>query len=332
MNLLITGGYGFIGWQFLNLAAKDPNINIINVDKLTYAATNAPEDVYDYYNRCSEQWYGTFVRADIADKEMMESIIKKYNVDAIVNFAAETHVDNSIKDNSKFVHTNINGTMSLLESCRSIWGSNSQNKFVQVSTDEVYGHLEPNAPAFDEGTNYNPRNPYSATKAAADHLVEAYCNTYKLNGVITHCSNNYGPGQHTEKLIPKTITQALKLMPIPVYGDGLQVRDWIYVVDHARGIMRTLQGNTNPGEHFCIGASNEICNIDLVRSICHHLDAIKPLAHGSYADLILFVEDRKGHDRRYAINSSKMMQRFNWKPQCDFRGGISRTIDYYINK
>jgi dTDP-glucose 4,6-dehydratase len=262
----------------------------------------------------------------------MENIVKKYDVNAIVNFAAETHVDNSIKNNSKFVQTNINGTMALLESCRSIWGANSTNKFVQVSTDEVFGHLEPNAPAFCEDTCYNPRNPYSATKAAADHLVEAYCNTYKLNGAITHCSNNYGPGQHVEKLIPKTITRALKGETIPVYGDGLQVRDWIYVEDHARGIMNVLHGDTQRGEHFCIGASNEIRNIDLVESICKQLDTIKPLEHGSYAELITFVEDRAGHDRRYAIDSSKMLQRFNWGPQCDFNSGISRTIGYYLNK
>lgn len=333
MNLLVTGGYGFIGWQFIQLAMQNPRIkNIINVDKLTYAATNAPAAAHEHkVLGCS---YGVFMKADISDRSIMQYIIEKHNIDAIVNFAAETHVDNSIKSNSEFLRTNVNGTMCLLECCKSIWGANSQNKFVQVSTDEVFGHLEPNAPAFNEQTCYNPRNPYSATKASADMLVEAYCNTYKLNAAITHCSNNYGPGQHVEKLIPKVIKNALEYKDIPVYGDGMQVRDWIYVQDHAAGVMQVLMGDTQPGEHFCIGASNEIRNIDLVNTICKQLDEMVPRGNAtqSYADFIKFVDDRPGHDRRYAIDSTKMQTRFNWKPQFDFSSGIAKTLEHYILK
>lgn len=334
MNLLVTGGYGFIGWQFIHSIAHLPYVSrIINVDKLTYAATNADTYLYNVDKAISEHWYGTFVRADIADREMMEKIFKAYDIDAVVNFAAETHVDNSITSNTKFVHTNINGTLSLLDCCKSFWGANSRNKFVQVSTDEVFGHLHATDPAFTEASPYQPRNPYSATKAAADHLVMAYCNTHNLNVAITHCSNNYGPGQHYEKLIPKIISNAKQGLKIPVYGDGKQVRDWIYVKDHALGILNVLVGATNPGEHFCIGASNEIRNIDLVTSICKQLDERMPRKSGrSYTEYIEFVADRKGHDARYAIDSSKMQQRFNWKPQMNFETGISKTLDYYINQ
>lgn len=330
MNILVTGGYGFIGWQFIKLAQCIPGINIINLDKLTYAATNAPEDV----NKRSiiHRPYGYFVAGDICNKKLVGSLFVDFNIDAVVNFAAETHVDNSIKSNAPFVKTNIEGTMNLLECAKKHWGAHSQNKFIQISTDEVYGHLHPEDPAFNEQTKYNPRNPYSATKAAADHLVQAYGNTYGMNVAITHCSNNYGPGQHAEKLIPKTITNALQGKHIPVYGDGMQIRDWIYVEDHARGILQVLLKDTNAGDHFCIGAGNEIRNLELVNVICYHLDRLRPLEDSSYSDLIEFVQDRPGHDRRYAIDSSEMRNRFDWKPAVSFSDGILKTIEFYLNK
>lgn len=331
MNVLVTGGYGFIGWQFIQLAKQNGKIKkIVNVDKLTYAATNAPAAAHKHLVLgCS---YGIFAKADICDKDLMQCIIRDHDIDAVVNFAAETHVDNSIKSNNEFVHTNVQGTLNLLDTCKSLWGSHSQNKFVQVSTDEVFGHLHAGDASFNENTKYNPRNPYSATKAAADHLVQAYGNTHGMNVAITHCSNNYGPGQHIEKLIPKTITNALQFKTIPVYGDGMQIRDWIFVEDHARGILQVLLGDTDSGEHFCIGAGNEIRNLELVNVICHHLDNLRPLDNASYADLIEFVQDRPGHDKRYAINSSKMHKTFDWKPETTFSDGILKTIEHYLNK
>lgn len=335
MNVLVTGGCGFIGWHFIQLAQQNPKIKkIINIDKLTYAATNAPRHVQllNDGTYVMQEHYGIFAKADICNKKMLEDIMEKYDVDAVVNFAAETHVDNSIKSNAVFVHTNVRGTLNLLDTCKSLWGSHSQNKFVQVSTDEVFGHLHAGDEAFNENTKYNPRNPYSATKAAADHLVQAYGNTHNMNVAITHCSNNYGPGQHIEKLIPKTITNALQGKTIPVYGDGMQIRDWIYVEDHARGILQVLLGDSDSGEHFCIGASNEIRNLELVNVICHHLDNLRPLDNASHADLIEFVQDRPGHDKRYAINSSKMHKTFDWKPETTFSDGILKTIEHYLNK
>jgi len=326
MNILVTGGYGFIGWQFIQLAKKHNKVNkIVNADKLTYAAVNAPLSVRKNNLFHSSEEYGEFVKTCITDAFNVQWIIKYFNIDTIINFAAETHVDNSINSNLPFVDANIVGTSCLLDAAKQY-----NCRFIQVSTDEVYGHLAPDDAAFSENTPYNPRNPYSATKAAADHLTMAYGNTYNLPVSITHCSNNYGPGQHTEKLIPKTIYNAINNKPIPVYGDGLQVRDWIYVEDHARAILQIATSEHISNQHYCIGASNEITNLQLVHTICERLDVLRPRIQGSYKDLIEHVQDRPGHDRRYAINSSKMQQQFNWQPQTTFEQGIEKTIEYYL--
>lgn len=326
MNILVTGGYGFIGWQFIKLAhAHDKISNIINVDKITYAATNAPANVRVNNMFHSIEPYGHFFKVCITDAFTINWLVKQYDIDTIINFAAETHVDNSINSNVPFIETNIVGTSCLLEAARQL-----NCRFIQVSTDEVYGHLAPNDPAFDEDTPYNPRNPYSATKAAADHLVMSYGNTYNLPVTITHCSNNYGPGQHTEKLIPKTISNAINNKPIPVYGDGLQVRDWIFAEDHARAILQLATSEHTSNQHYCIGASNEITNLQLVNTICERLDVLCPRVQGSYKDLIVHVQDRPGHDRRYAISSNKIQQQFNWKPLTQFEQGINQTIEYYL--
>lgn len=331
INLLVTGGCGFIGRHFIQQAHASKDIDfIVNIDSLTYAASDAPE--YGIEKDTIITDYGLFIRGDINNTDLIKSILIKYDIHAVINFAAETHVDNSIKSNDPFVHSNILGTYSLLEAIKTIWGNRDDCKYIQVSTDEVYGHLAPKDPAFDEETPYNPRNPYSATKAAGDQLVMAYGNTYDINVVVSHCSNNYGPYQHEEKLIPKTIQRAMSGQDIPVYGDGQQVRDWIYVEDHANAIMTLLLGGCRPlGKHYCIGASNEIKNIDLVNTICDILDE-KLKGMGSFRNQIKFVKDRLGHDRRYAINNGRMKQDFNWKPKTDFKKGLDKTVEYYLAK
>jgi dTDP-glucose 4,6-dehydratase len=332
INLLVTGGYGFIGYQFMELAKKSLDIdNIINIDNLTYAAVNAPEGL-TRLNESAITEHGLWYNLDINQRAEIENILKDHDVHAVVNFAAETHVDNSIKNNNPFIHTNVNGTYNLLEAVKNVWGSRNDCKYIQVSTDEVYGHLKPGDYPFDEDTPYNPRNPYSATKAFGDQMTMAYGNTYDLNVVVSHCSNNYGPGQHEEKLIPNTIRKAINGQDIPVYGDGKQVRDWIYVTDHAQGIMDLLLGGCRPlGKHYCIGADNEIRNIDIVTTICELLDE-KLKGQGSFAHQIRFVKDRPGHDRRYAINSSRMHLDFGWEAKMPFKEGLDKTVEHYLNK
>lgn len=331
INLLVTGGYGFIGYQFLELAKKSPDIdNIVNIDKLTYAAVNAPEDLARYGSALTD--HGLFYKLDINNRVAIENILRDHDIHAVVNFAAETHVDNSIKDKNPFMHTNVHGTYNLLEAVKNVWGDRDDCKYIQVSTDEVYGHLEPEDYPFDEDTPYNPRNPYSATKAFGDQMTMAYGNTYNMNVVVSHCSNNYGPGQHEEKLIPNTIRRAINGQDIPVYGDGRQVRDWIYVTDHAQGIMELLLGGCRPlGKHYCIGANNEVRNIDIVTTICELLDE-KLKGMGSFAHQIRFVTDRPGHDRRYAINSARMWRDFGWEAKTPFKEGLDKTVEYYLNK
>lgn len=331
INLLVTGGYGFIGYQFLELAKKSPDIdNIVNIDKLTYAAVNAPEDLAHYGSALTD--HGLFYKLDINNRVAIENILRDHDIHAVVNFAAETHVDNSIKDKNPFMHTNVHGTYNLLEAVKNVWGDRDDCKYIQVSTDEVYGHLEPEDYPFDEDTPYNPRNPYSATKAFGDQMTMVYGNTYNMNVVVSHCSNNYGPGQHEEKLIPNTIRRAINGQDIPVYGDGRQVRDWIYVTDHAQGIMELLLGGCRPlGKHYCIGANNEVRNIDIVTTICELLDE-KLKGMGSFAHQIRFVTDRPGHDRRYAINSTRMWRDFGWEAKTPFKEGLDKTVEYYLNK
>ena len=329
INLLVTGGCGFIGRHFIELATKSKDIDfIVNIDKLTYAAADSPEYGTEKETLITE--YGLFIQGDINNTDLIKSILVKYDIHAVINFAAETHVDNSIESNDPFIYSNVLGTYSLLEAIKTIWGDRNDCKYIQVSTDEVYGHLAPKDPAFDEETPYNPRNPYSASKAAGDQMVMAYGNTYDINVVVSHCSNNYGPYQHEEKLIPKTIRRALAGEKIPVYGDGQQVRDWIYVTDHAEAILTLLVGGCLPlGKHYNIGASNEIKNINLVNTIC---DILEERIGKPFHKQIEFVKDRLGHDRRYAINSGRMHKDFGWTPKTTFEKGLEKTVDYYLNK
>ena len=311
MKLLVTGGAGFIGSNFIHYwFKKHPKDKIVNIDLLTYAANLANLDGVERYNY-------EFVKGDIANVEMVDKLVK--DVDVIVNFAAESHVDNSIKSSEPFIHSNIIGVHTLLEVSRK-----HERRFHQVSTDEVYGALPLNSKKkFNEASPYLPQNPYSATKAAADHLVRAYCNTYKLNATISNCSNNFGPRQHIEKLIPKTIMNAINNKKIPVYGNGLQVRDWIYVDDHCSGIEKILK-NGIAGETYLIGANQEKHNIDVIRQILRSLN--KP------GEFIEHVADRPGHDVRYAIDATKIQDKLKWKPTYNFEDALSKTIDWYKGK
>lgn len=310
MKLIVTGGYGFIGSNFiLYWLKKHKKDEIINVDKLTYAAD--PDNLKDL----SENAKYTFINGDIADKEFVERTFK--DADAIINFAAESHVDNSIKDSSLFISSNIVGVHNILETVRK-----TGIRFHQISTDEVYGSLPLNSKEkFNENSKYNPRNPYSATKAAADFLVRAYYNTYKLPVTISNCSNNYGINQHPEKLIPKTILNAYLDENIPVYGNGKQIRDWIFVEDHCSAIESIIQKGVY-GETYLVGENGEKRNIEVIRTILKTMK--KP------DSLIKFVEDRPGHDVRYAIDSRKIQKELKWKPKFSFEKGIKITIEHYL--
>ncbi|EEZ92959.1 MAG: NAD-dependent epimerase/dehydratase [Candidatus Parvarchaeum acidiphilum ARMAN-4] len=310
MKLIVTGGYGFIGSNFiLYWLKKHRKDEIINVDKLTYAAD--PDNLKDL----SQNAKYTFINGDIADKEFVERTFK--DADAIINFAAESHVDNSIKNSSLFISSNIVGVHNILETVRK-----TGIRFHQISTDEVYGSLSLNSKEkFNENSKYNPRNPYSATKAAADFLVRAYYNTYKLPVTISNCSNNYGINQHPEKLIPKTLLNAYLDESIPVYGNGKQIRDWIFVEDHCSAIELIIQKGVY-GETYLIGENGEKRNIDVIRTILKTMK--KP------DSLIKFVEDRPGHDVRYAIDSRKIQKELKWKPKFAFEKGIKITIEHYL--
>ena len=309
MRLLVTGGAGFIGANFIHYWFKRrPKDEIINLDKLTYAADLSNLKEFERNPNYS------FIKGDIVYKEVVKKATN--DVDVIVNFAAETHVDNSIKDSSNFIRSNIMGVHTLLEIVRE-----KRIRFHQVSTDEVYGSLPLNSrKKFDEKSKYSPKNPYSATKAAADHLVNAYFNTYKLPVTISNCSNNYGPFQHPEKLIPKTIINALNDKPIPIYGTGMQIRDWIYVEDHCSAIEKIIDRGEY-GQTYLVGANGEKSNIYVVKKILNIL--------GKSESLIKFVEDRPGHDVRYAIDASKIKKELGWKPQTRFEEGIKKTIKFY---
>ena len=310
MKLIVTGGYGFIGSNFiLYWLKKHKKDEIINVDKLTYAAD--PDNLKDLDKKANY----TFINGDIADKEFVERTFK--DADAIINFAAESHVDNSIKNSSLFISSNIVGAHNILETVRK-----TGIRFHQISTDEVYGSLPLNSKEkFNENSKYNPRNPYSATKAAADFLVKAYYNTYKLPVTISNCSNNYGINQHPEKLIPKTILNAYLDESIPVYGNGKQIRDWIFVEDHCSAIELIIQKGVY-GETYLVGENGEKRNIEVIRTILKTMK--KP------DSLIKFVEDRPGHDVRYAIDSRKIQKELKWKPKFSFEKGIKITIEHYL--
>jgi dTDP-glucose 4,6-dehydratase len=303
MTILVTGGAGFIGSNFLHNALNWFDEEIICLDKLTYAADwhNIPDSV-------------KFYTTDIADQHNCEFIFKKHKPSTIFHFAAESHVDNSIKDCSQFIHTNINGTVNLLNLSLRY----DVEKFIHISTDEVYGTVDKDP--FTETTRYNPRNPYSASKASSDQFVMAYHNTYGLPTIVTNCSNNYGPRQHKEKLIPKTISNLLNNEKVPVYGDGKQIRDWLYVQDHCEALLSVWNGG-KVGERYNIGADCNVNNLELVKKLCSLL--------GKSEDLIEFVEDRPGHDRMYSTDSTKIKTELQWKPLTTFESGLEKTIEWY---
>lgn len=313
-NILITGAAGFIGANFAEyFANKYTEYNVIVVDKLTYAGNM--ENLKKVENKI------TFIQADICDFEKMKEIFKKYSIDGVIHFAAESHVDNSIKTPFIFTQTNVIGTHTLLETAKQIWGEGSKNKFVHISTDEVYGTLGEEG-YFTEKSPIQPNSPYSASKASSDLIALAYHETFKMNVSVTNCSNNYGPYQHNEKLIPHMIKLALENKKLPVYGEGLNIRDWLYVEDHCEAIDLVFH-NGKPGERYNIGGHNEKRNIEIIKLILEHLDKSE--------DLITYVEDRKGHDYRYAIDPTKIKNELGWEPKTKFEDGIIKTIDWYLN-
>lgn len=324
MNILITGGAGFIGSHVVRLFVKKyPTYNIYNLDKLTYAGNL--ENLKDIESQANY----TFVKADICDAEKINSIFSSYQIDAVIHLAAESHVDRSISNPLEFVNTNVIGTFNLLNSAKNYWGSNIENKlFYHVSTDEVYGALD-NEGFFYETTKYDPRSPYSASKASSDHFVRAFYHTYHLPVKISNCSNNYGPNHFPEKLIPLCINNIIKSKPLPIYGKGENVRDWLYVEDHARAIDAIFhQGKL--GETYNIGGHNEWKNIDLIKLLCSIMDEKLNRAKGESEKLITFVTDRAGHDYRYAIDATKLKNDIGWIPSLQFEEGLRKTVDWYL--
>jgi dTDP-glucose 4,6-dehydratase len=329
-TILVTGGAGFIGSNFILQWLASESSTVINLDKLTYAGNPA-----NLASVAADPRY-KFVQGDICDRQMLAEMLLMHRPRAIVHFAAESHVDRSIHGPDDFVRTNVNGTFSLLEEARAYWSAmtgdeKSAFRFLHVSTDEVYGSLSATDPAFSESTRYAPNSPYSASKAASDHLVRAYYHTYGMPVLTTNCSNNYGPFQFPEKLIPLVILHALNGKPIPVYGDGLNVRDWLYVADHCEAI-RTVLKRGRPGETYNIGGSNEIKNLDVVNTICSVLDELRPTDPVvPHKNLITFVKDRPGHDRRYAMDASKIQSKLGWRPKETFESGMRKTIQWYLD-
>lgn len=328
-TILVTGGAGFIGSNFVLAWINQGLGKVINLDKLTYAGN------LDNLKSLGHNANHVFVHGDIADKHLLDKLLMEHKPYAVVNFAAESHVDRSIHGPEDFIQTNVVGTFHLLESVRAYWNSldNTHKKdfrFLHVSTDEVYGSLGKDDVPFTETTAYAPNSPYSASKAASDHLVRSYHHTYGLPTLTTNCSNNYGPHHFPEKLIPLVIHNALLGKPLPIYGNGMQIRDWLYVEDHCAAIRRVLEAG-KVGEVYNIGGWNEKPNIEVVRSLCRILDKKKPRADGSsYADLITFVQDRPGHDQRYAIDASKISRELGWKPTETFETGIEKTVDWFL--
>ena len=333
MRILVTGGAGFIGANFVLDWLTQNNEPVINLDKLTYAG--------NLENLASLQGDArhVFVRGDIGETALVGRLLAEHRPRAIINFAAESHVDRSIHGPGEFIQTNIVGTFHLLESVRAYWNAlegeaKEHFRFLHVSTDEVYGSLSQDAPAFSETNRYEPNSPYSASKAAGDHLVRAYHHTYSLPVLTTNCSNNYGPYHFPEKLIPLIIHNALAGKPLPIYGDGQQVRDWLYVKDHCSAIRRVLEAG-RVGETYNIGGGNEKANLEVVHTLCDILDELAPpatchLPLATYRSLITFVKDRPGHDRRYAIDASKLERELGWKPQETFETGIRKTVVWYL--
>ena len=330
MSILVTGGAGFIGSNFVHTWLAGSDELLVNLDKLTYAGN------LGNLQSLAQDTRHVFVHGDIADRELVQALLQQHQPRAVLHFAAESHVDRSIHGPLDFIQTNVVGTCQLLESVRAYWSGLSPDvqqsfRFLHVSTDEVYGSLEPQAPAFKETNLYEPNSPYAASKAASDHLVRAWHHTYGLPVLTTNCSNNYGPFHFPEKLIPLVLHNALAGKPLPIYGDGMQIRDWLYVQDHCRAIARVLDAG-RPGETYNIGGWNEKPNIEVVRTLCALLDELQPRADGkSYAEQITYVKDRAGHDRRYAIDASKISTELGWRPQETFETGLRKTVQWYLD-
>ena len=329
-TIVVTGGAGFIGANFVHTWLKESKAKIVNLDKLTYAGNLESLSTIAQHPRYR------FVKGDIGDRKRVGKVLNEIRPDAIVNFAAESHVDRSISAPDDFIQTNVVGTFHLLEASRAYWdglpdGRKSLFRFLHVSTDEVYGSLDKEDPAFSETTAYSPNSPYSASKASSDHLVRAYHHTYGLPTLTTNCSNNYGPYQFPEKLIPLVIDHALNGKSIPVYGDGSNIRDWLYVTDHCRAIIAVLEKGA-PGEVYNIGGNSEKSNLDVVRTICGILDELVPLEDKRlHESLIAFVQDRPGHDLRYAIDATRIKKEIGWTPQETFETGIRKTVQWYLD-
>lgn len=343
INILVTGGAGFIGSNFIPyFLEKYPEYNLINLDFLTYAGNLEKLECIENNERYK------FIKGDICNRELVEFIFKEYDINGVIHFAAESHVDNSIKQPDIFIKTNINGTHTLIDVAYKYWMEkpfvyrkkyvdNSPSikqktalpRFHHISTDEVYGTLGSTG-LFTENTPYAPNSPYSASKASSDMIIRSYHHTYGLNTVITNCSNNYGPKQHDEKLIPTIIRNAIKGKSIPIYGDGKNIRDWLYVLDHCKAIDLVYH-NSKAGETYNVGGRNEKDNNHVVSYICQVLDDLKPKEKGNYGDQIVYVEDRAGHDKRYAIDANKLENNLGWKAEEDFESGILKTVNWYLN-
>lgn len=339
-NILVTGGAGFIGSNFIRFLFEETDFSgkVVNVDKLTYAGCR--ENLSDIESKSGDNRY-LFVQEDICNRRKIEEILKENKIDTVVHFAAESHVDRSIAGPSEFIQTNIIGTFTLIDILRDLWIKRDDKIFYHISTDEVYGSLGKSG-FFYEDSPYDPKSPYSASKASSDHLVRSYVNTYDFPAVISNCSNNYGPYQYPEKLIPLIIKHAVNGKELPVYGDGKNVRDWLFVKDHCSAIW-TILNNGDVGETYNIGGENEMKNIDLVKGICAILDDIYPVSSNtlirgnskkfkSYSELITFVADRPGHDERYAINCDKLKSKLGWKPSVSFEEGLRYTIDWNLER
>ena len=328
MKIIVTGGSGFIGSSVIRNIISNTKDAVINIDKLTYAANEA--SLKNIIN--NDRYF--FEKADICDQDSIRKIFDLHKPDAVMHLAAESHVDRSINSPGEFIETNIIGTYNMLEVSLKFWEQLSDSKkesfrFHHISTDEVFGDLGPMDPSFTEQTPYAPSSPYSASKAGADHLVRAWGRTYGLPFIITNCSNNYGPYQFPEKLIPLVIRNALLGKSLPIYGDGSQIRDWLYVEDHAVALLKALKSGIS-GETYNIGGNNEIRNIDIVHSICELLQELKP-SEKKYSDLIEFVDDRAGHDSRYAINANKIYKDLDWEPKEFFQSGLRKTVEWYLD-
>jgi len=325
MKILVTGGCGFIGSNFIINQLQNGKNSILNMDLLTYAGNIENLSNIEKYPNYS------FIQGDICNLKLVSSIISNFKPDCLVHFAAESHVDRSIDNPMAFIKTNVLGTTTLLQASLNFWKTQNHNfKFLHISTDEVFGSLDHEG-SFNENTPYDPSSPYSASKASSDHIVRSWHRTYDFPALITNCSNNYGPYQFPEKLIPLMIINCIDQKPLPIYGKGLNIRDWLFVDDHCNAIS-TVLNNGEIGETYNIGGNNEISNIDIVKIICKNLDMLKPLPRGnSYLDLITPVQDRPGHDFRYAINASKIKNHLKWEPSESFDTGILKTIKWYIS-